>query len=493
MEIDEASAVAMKPGATLDAEVAWQQVISREPAAKFFYAVATTGVFCRPNCKSRRPLRENVRFFATAEEAQAAGFRACKRCKPTSTAPRGVPATEVSGPLERIRRYIEAHRDRAVPLAELGRMAGLSPFTVQRLFKKDMGVSPLQYQRALRAGSLRSSLRQGGSVTEAIYEAGFGSSSRAYEGAQLGMTPGRFAKGGQGEQIGWCAAQSPFGWMVVGATQRGLCWLALADTAEEAEASLRAEFPLASLKPDAGLKSMVDAAVEYVGGAKNPSEKLAAPQVELAPPQVELAPPQVELAPPQAELAPPQAELAPPQVELAPPQAELAAPQAELAPPQVELAPPQVELAPPQAELAPPQVELAPPQAELAPPQVELAPPQAELAPPQVLLDLRGTAFQLRVWQALRAIPRGETRSYSQLAREMGDAKATRAVARACATNRVALVVPCHRVVGVSGSLTGYRWGVERKRQLLEIEKGPISAGQPYHGAEPKGASSERA
>jgi len=251
---------------------------------------------------------------------------------------------------------------------------------VQRLFKQQMGVSPLQYQRALRAGSLRSGLRQGGSVTDAIYEAGFGSSSRAYEGAQLGMTPGRFAQGGKGELIGWCAAQTAFGWMAVGATQRGLCWLALADTAEEAEASLRAEFPAASLKQDASLKGMVDAAVGVVCGQAESSETPAAPQV----------------------------------------------------------------------------------------------PPQVELAAPQVLLDLRGTAFQLRVWQALRAIPRGETRSYSQLAREMGDANATRAVARACAMNRVALVVPCHRVVGVSGSLTGYRWGMERKQQLLDAEKSPI-------------------
>jgi AraC family transcriptional regulator of adaptative response/methylated-DNA-[protein]-cysteine methyltransferase len=244
----------------------------------------------------------------------------------------------------------------------------MSPFTVQRLFKEKMGASPLQYQRALRAGSLRKALKQGESVTNAIYNAGFGSSSRGYEGAQLGMTPARFAAGGQGEQIGWASGLSPFGWMIVGATARGLCWLSLAGSKSEAESSLREEFPAATLKRDPSLKAMVDAALRVVAGEISPSKRSSAPQV-----------------------------------------------------------------------------------------------------PPQVL-DLRGTAFQLKVWQALRRIPRGETRSYSQLARELGDPKATRAVARACATNRVAIVVPCHRVVGASGSLTGYRWGVERKRMLLEAE-----------------------
>jgi AraC family transcriptional regulator of adaptative response/methylated-DNA-[protein]-cysteine methyltransferase len=179
------------------------------------------------------------------------------------------------------------------------------------------------------------------------------------------MTPARFAAGGRGEQIGWCSARSPFGWIVVGATARGLCWLALAATSAEAEASLRAEFPLANLRRDPSLAGLVEVALGQIAG------------------------------------------------------------------------------------------------------DATLSGADAE---PELALDLRGTAFQLRVWQALRAIPRGQTRSYSQLARELGDPKATRAVARACAANRVALVVPCHRVVGASGALTGYRWGVERKRQLLEAE-----------------------
>jgi len=265
--------------------------------------------------------------------------------------------------LDKIRAYIEANHNRPVSLAELGRLVHLSPFTVQRLFKQSLGVSPLQYQRALRAASLRNALKKGETVTDAIYNAGFGSSSRGYDGAQLGMTPARFAAGGRGEQIGYNASRTAFGWLVVGATARGLCWLALAGTKAEAEATLREEFPAATLKRDPALATMVDAALRVVSGQAG-----------------------------------------------------------------------------------------------------------GKKADAQVPLDLRGTAFQLRVWQALRQIPRGETRSYSQLAREMGDQKLTRAVARACATNRVAVVVPCHRVVGASGSLTGYRWGVERKRMLLEAE-----------------------
>jgi AraC family transcriptional regulator of adaptative response/methylated-DNA-[protein]-cysteine methyltransferase len=240
----------------------------------------------------------------------------------------------------------------------------MSPFTVQRMFKREMGVSPLGYQRALRAANLRGGLRKGETVTDAIYNAGFGSSSRAYESAQLGMTPARFAAGGSGETIGFTTARTPFGWMVVGATERGLCWLALGATSAEAEGSLREEFPLAKVRRDASLSTLVDGALDSVREGSD----LGRSGVGLEG------------------------------------------------------------------------------------------------------LDLRGTVFQLRVWEALRRIPRGETRSYSELAREMGEPKATRAVARACALNRVAVVVPCHRVVGAKGTLTGYRWGVERKKALLEAE-----------------------
>ncbi len=346
-----------QPAATqpIDSDAAWEQVIARDSEARFFYAVATTGVYCRPGCSSRRPLRRNVRFFGTAEAARAAGFRACSKCSP---------ATAWGGPLDKIRSYIEENQDRRLRLEELGRATGLSPFTVQRLFKRAMGVSPLAYQRALRAGKLRAALKKGEPVTDSIYAAGFGSSSRAYEGNQLGMTPARFAQGGRGEQIRYASSRTPFGWMIVGATDRGLCWLSLAESQSEAEKTIRAEFPEANLHRDAALGHWIDAAITSV------RENTGLIQNQTT----------------------------------------------------------------------------------------------AEL-------DLRGTVFQLRVWQALRQIPRGETRSYSQLARELGDPKATRAVARACAVNRVAVLVPCHRVVGASGSLTGYRWGVERKERLLAAEK----------------------
>ena len=356
------------PSPPIDAETAWQQLISRDPSGEFFYAVTTTGVFCRPDCKSRRPLRTNVRFFRTIQEASAAGFRPCKRCKPAS-APGRV--------LDKIRAYIEARLDRPVRLEELGRLAGMSPFTVQRLFKREMGVSPLQYQRALRANGLRRALKKGSTVTNAIYGAGFGSSSRAYEGAQLGMTPAQFARGGKGERISYCAARSPFGWMIVGATERGLCWLALANTKAEAEATLREEFPEATLRRDPSLEEMVKAALENV--SQSSEQRSFSGRRE---------------------------------------------------------------------------------------------PETGDGKPARTPLDLRGTVFQLRVWNALRQIPRGQTRTYSQLAREMGNPNATRAVARACALNRVSVLVPCHRVVGADGSLTGYRWGVERKRQILEAERG---------------------
>ena len=349
-----------RPISSIDPDAAWEQLVKRDSRARFFYGVTTTGVFCRPGCASRAPLKANVRFFASAGEAQAAGFRPCQKCRPSIAT-----ATACSSPLDKVRGYIEQHHDRPIHLEELGRVAGLSPFTVQRLFKREMGASPFEYQRALRAGRLRAALKKGETVTDAIYTAGFGSSSRAYEGAQLGMTPARFAEGGRGEQISYATASTPFGWVIVGATARGLCWLSLAAARAEAEADLRAEFPAAELRREASLAPWIEAAVTSVRQGDDLDRR----------------------------------------------------------------------------------------------------------RPAEERLDLRGTVFQLRVWQALRQIPRGQTRSYSQLAREMGVPKATRAVARACALNRVSVLVPCHRVVGANGSLTGYRWGVERKRKLLEAEK----------------------
>lgn len=349
----------------INEQAAWQQLLQRDANATFFYAVATTGVFCRPNCKSRLPLRENARFFATIEEARAAGFRACMRCKPEAPARPSAVAQMCA--------YLERHIDRPVRLATLGKLAGISPFTAQRIFKQAMGVTPSQYQRAIRANALRSELREGDTnVTNAVYEAGYGSSSRAYESSPLGMTPGRFLAGGRGETIRYAirsvasvpsaSTSKQLGSIIVGATERGICWLALGESEEELEASLRTEFPAATIQADPKLGETVATVIQAIGAKSDTPASQSLP------------------------------------------------------------------------------------------------------------LDLRGTAFQLRVWQALREIPQGETRTYSGLAAEMGMPNATRAVARACALNRVSVLVPCHRVVGASGSLTGYRWGVERKRELLASE-----------------------
>jgi len=340
------------PAFTSWEDEAWEQLQARNDEAKFFYGVTTTGVFCRPGCASRMPLRSNTRFFKTTEEAQEQGFRACQRCKPEEP----VKPSAVA----RMCAHLAANSDRVVSLAELGRRVKLSPFTAQRLFKQAMGATPAQYQRALRASRLRDELQKGASVTEAIYEAGYGSSSRAYEQTPLGMTPGRFQAGGKGERIRFAIAEAEgLGWMIVGSTERGVCWLALAETSEAAEGSLREEFPAAEIVQDAALTETVRTVIE---GLHEEGKAVTLP------------------------------------------------------------------------------------------------------------LDLRGTAFQLRVWKALTEIPAGETRSYSELATEMGMPNATRAVARACATNRVAVLVPCHRVIGAGGSLTGYRWGVDRKRELLKNE-----------------------
>ncbi len=349
----------------IDEQTAWQQLLSRDANANFLYGVATTGVFCRPNCKSRLPLRENTRFFATSEEARAAGFRACLRCKPEGPVRPSAVAQMCA--------YLERNLDRPVRLATLGKLAGISPFTAQRLFKQAMNVTPSQYQRAMRANALRSELRDGATnVTNAVYEAGYGSSSRAYESSPLGMTPGRFLAGGRGETIRFAvrsvdsmpsaSSSIQLGSIIIATTERGICWLALGESESQLEAGLRAEFPAATIVADPQLGETVETVIRAIGAKSGGAASIALP------------------------------------------------------------------------------------------------------------LDLRGTAFQLRVWQALREIPQGETRTYSGLAAQMGMPKATRAVARACALNRVSVLVPCHRVVGVSGSLTGYRWGVERKRQLLATE-----------------------
>jgi AraC family transcriptional regulator of adaptative response/methylated-DNA-[protein]-cysteine methyltransferase len=325
----------------------------------FVYAVRTTGIFCRPSCPSRRPRRESVEFFATSELARAAGYRACKRCRPEEEHPQ---QRLVALACEHIGRNLEA----TVTLEALGRVMGLSPFHAQRLFRRTLGVTPKQYQQSLRMERFRGELANRASVTDAIYESGFSSASRVYEhsAAEMGMTPTEFRKQGPGVGIRYGIAESPLGKVLVAATGEGVCAVAFGSLESELEDDLRSRFGRAEiLRDDGGLGEVLREVVGRLG-----EHRLAA----------------------------------------------------------------------------------------------------------ELPLDVRATAFQRRVWTALQAIPRGETRSYGQIAAEIGRPTAARAVARACASNPVAVVIPCHRAVGGRGKLTGYRWGLERKRRLLEME---VSAG----------------
>lgn len=337
----------------------WQALLSKDKACdgKFYYGVVTTGVFCQPSCPSKLPLRQNVRFFDTPDQALAADLRACKRCRPTDMA---------SEDFAEICRYLEQHSDEALPLETLSRMAGLSPSHFQRRFKALIGVSPRQYLENCRLNRVKQELKAGSDVTSAVYAAGFGSGSRLYEklDTRLGMTPGQYRSGGKGLTISYAAAQTPLGELVIGATDRGLCFLQFGPEAELIE-QLRKEYPQASLQPmpDAAqpaFASWIEALNLYLTG---------------------------------------------------------------------------------------------------------------ETAPPDLPLDIQGTAFQLKVWSYLQQIPTGEVQSYAEVATGIGQPTAARAVARACASNRVALVIPCHRVIRGSGELGGYRWGIERKRVLLDGER----------------------
>jgi AraC family transcriptional regulator of adaptative response/methylated-DNA-[protein]-cysteine methyltransferase len=336
---------------------AWQMVEERKPAADmlFVYGVRTTGIYCRPSCPSRRPLRSSVEFFATSELAERAGYRACKRCLPGQVHPQAQMLTQACD-------YIERNIDSTIKLDKLGRFIGLSAFHTQRLFRRYLGISPRQYQQARRMEIFRNNLLTNDSVTTAMYDAGFASSSRLYETANehLGMTPTEYRRGGKDVAIHYTVADSPLGKMLIAATNAGLCFVGFGSLETELEDDLTARFPESERKRD---------------------EANLGPMVKQILAQMTEHPVALELP-----------------------------------------------------------------------------------------LDVRATAFQRRVWEALRRIPRGETRTYSQIAEEIGQPTAVRAVARACATNPVAVVVPCHRVIGSDGTLTGYRWGVERKKKLLNLE-----------------------
>lgn len=343
----------------LDDATRWAAVVARDKSCDgaFVFSVATTGVYCRPSCPARRANRQNVCFHDSCAEAEAAGFRACKRCKPNEPALAEQHTAKVA---EACRLIAEA--DGMPRLEELAEAVGLSPWHFHRLFKAIVGVTPKGYASAQRQQRVREKLQGAATVTEAIYDAGFNSSGRFYAGSPgiLGMTPTAFRAGGTDAQIMFAVAECSLGSILVASSAKGVCAIFLGDEPEALVRELQDRFPLARL----------------IGG-DGEFERLIAKVIGF----------------------------------------------------------------------------------------VEA--PQTGLDLP---LDIRGTAFQHRVWQALREIPSGETISYAELARRIGDPKAIRAVAGACAANRIAVAIPCHRVVKTGGALSGYRWGIERKRTLLDRE-----------------------
>ncbi len=348
----------------LDPDVCWKAVLGRDASrdGQFVFAVRTTGVYCRPSCPARHPLRRNVRFFALPAEAEASGFRPCLRCRPNEPAVRHAQSDLIAA----LCRYIEAHAADTISLQQLSEQAGLSPTHLLRTFRTVTGLTPKQYHTACRMKNFKGLLRGGARVTDAIYEAGFGSSSRLYEQAgQLGMTPKQIRGGGANAWIYYTAITTELGLMLVAATDRGLCAVELGESVEPLVKALQQQYPKASLRP-------------------------------LQEPYPETFRRWIDTLRMQA----------------------------------------------------------------------------AGLAPRRQLpLDIQVSEFQLRVYQHLRTIPVGTSQTYGEVAAAIGQPQASRAVGHACATNPVALTVPCHRVVLGSGEPGGYRWGEERKRKLLALEQ----------------------
>lgn len=342
------------------ADKSWDGVLTRDRSldGKFVFAVSTTGVYCRPSCPARRPRRENVTFFLVPEHAEKAGFRACLRCRPKSIS--GNPQSDL---VKEICRHIEQHLDEPLTLERLGKVFRQSPFHLQRRFKAAIGITPREYADSCRMRLLKRNLQAGDNVTRAMYDAGYGSSSRLYEktASQLGMTPDKYRRGAIAAAIRYTCADSPLGRMLIAATDTGVCSIQFARSDGELIEGLKREFPFAVRKPDnGGLQLWIEALLSKMTGR------------------------------------------------------------------------------------------------------------ELNAALP---LDIRATAFQRRVWTYLQSIPFGATRSYGEVAKAIGQPSASRAVARACATNPVAVAIPCHRVVREDGNVSGYRWGVERKKALLEMEQ----------------------
>ena len=339
----------------------WNAVVTRDRSASgtFVYGVRSTGIYCRPGCASRRPRRDRIAFFDTPDEAERAGFRACRRCQPRTAAAAADPW------IDRIRRacvYL-ASVDGHVTLQSLARRLGGSPYHLQRNFKRIVGITPRQYAEACKQQRIRRGLRANKSVTDATMDAGFGSSSRLYERAvpKLGMTPSAYRGGAAGVPIRFTTVDSPVGRLLIAATMRGVCLVSMGRSDAELQAALRREYPAAAITRDSGgLSQWARQVLDHLGGR--------APRLDLP-------------------------------------------------------------------------------------------------------LDIQATAFQWQVWDALAAIPAGSTRTYAEVAAVIGRPGAARAVARACASNPVALAIPCHRVVPAAGGAGGYRWGTSRKQALLAQER----------------------
>jgi AraC family transcriptional regulator of adaptative response/methylated-DNA-[protein]-cysteine methyltransferase len=349
----------MNSTATIHVDPRWASLVARDRDVSFYYSVSTTGVYCRPSCASRLPNPKNVRFHPTIEDAERAGFRACKRCRPDRASLEQLHAAKVAD----ICRVIEA-ADRMPRLSALAKRAGLSPYHFHRVFKTVTGVTPKAYGAAMRANRLRDELATGShTVTEALYNAGFNSSGRFYAASDelLGMTATAYRTGGAQTEIRFAIGDCSLGSILVAQSERGVCAIFMSDDPEALVRELQDRFPNAKLV--GGDATFEQTVAKVVGFVESPSVGLDLP------------------------------------------------------------------------------------------------------------LDVRGTAFQQRVWQALRNIPLGSTASYTEIAARVGLPRGARAVAQACAANSVAVAIPCHRVVRTDGSLSGYRWGVERKRALLERER----------------------
>ena len=361
------NAMAQRSQAAKD-DLFWSAVLERNTAydGVVFYAVRSTGVYCRPSCPSRRPRRNGVEFFTEPAMAERAGYRACRRCQPN----RPHAGCEQFELVRRVCRYIEQNLDSSLTLEELARISGLSPTHLQKVFKRATGVSPRQYIQARRMAVLKIHLRVNRRpVTDAIYEAGFGSSSRVYERAAtfIGMSPARYSDGAPGVKIRYTILECSLGDLLLAATDKGVCSVKVGDGGA-LERELFAEYRKAAIeRDDASLRDWATRLLEVV---------------------------------------------------------------------------------------------------------------EKGTAPPALPLDIQATAFQQRVYEALRRIPLGEVRSYNEVARAVELPSGARAVARACATNPVALLIPCHRVVRADGVSGGYRWGAERKHTLLEREKRAAGARQ---------------